>query len=240
MAQVQTKAIVLSSLKYSDTSLIVKCFTLKDGLKTYLLKGILSSRKKKINAAYFQPLSQLIIEANHNSKGSLNSIKEVRIHNPYTTIPNQIFKQSIVLFLSEILSNTIQEEEANESLFVFVETALLWLDTHDDVSNFHLLFLIKLTKYLGFYPDTTNTNYNYFTLRQGVFVNTLIDKTTISKHDLFLFKKLLGINFEDMNTITFNKSERQQIIKVIIRYFELHLTGFRRPKSLHVLEAVFS
>ena len=142
MALVTTKAIVISSLKYGDTSLIVSCFTQNEGLKAYLIKGVLSSKKGKIKAAYFQPLTQLKIEANHNNKGNLNSLKEVHVVNPYKNIYSNIFKQTIVLFLSEILGSTIQEEEENESLFSYLETSLSWLDTHDKTSNFHLLFFI--------------------------------------------------------------------------------------------------
>ena len=79
MAIVNTKAIVLNSLKYGDTSLIVRCFTLNEGIKTYLIRGVLKAKKGKIKAAYFQPLTQLKIEANHNNKGNLNSLKEVQI-----------------------------------------------------------------------------------------------------------------------------------------------------------------
>ena len=240
MALVKTKAIVLSSLKYSDTSLIVRCFTLEDGLKSYLLKGVLSAKKGKIKAAYFQPLTQLKIEANHNIKGNLNSIKEVHVVNPYKNIYTNIFKQTIVLFLSEILSSTIQEEESNEQLFSFLETSFIWLDTNDKTSNFHLLFLLNLSKFLGFYPDITNLNHSYFNLIDGNFSKSTVEKEVLFGDNLTQFKKLLGTNFDGIESIKFNKKERQQVLQIIIRYFELHLDGFRRPKSLKVLETVFN
>ncbi|MDG1528420.1 MAG: DNA repair protein RecO [Polaribacter sp.] len=240
MALIKTKAIVLSSLKYSDTSLIVRCFTLEDGLKSYLLKGVLSAKKGKIKAAYFQPLTQLNIEASHNTKGNLNSIKEVHVVNPYKNIYTNIFKQTIVLFLSEMLSSTIQEEEANEQLFSFLETSFIWLDTNDKTSNFHLLFLLNLSKFLGFYPDTTNINHSYFNLIDGNFNESPLEKEVVFGDNLTQFKKLLGTNFDGIESINFNKKERQQVLQIIIRYFELHLDGFRRPKSLKVLETVFN
>ncbi|MDG1040346.1 MAG: DNA repair protein RecO [Polaribacter sp.] len=240
MASVTTKAIVLSSLKYNDTSLIVRCFTLEDGLKSYLLKGVLSAKKGKIKAAYFQPLTQLNIEANHNIKGNLNSIKEVHIENPYKNIYTNIFKQTIVLFLSEMLSSTIQEEEANEQLFSFLEASFIWLDANDKTSNFHLLFLLNLSKFLGFYPDTTNINQSYFNLIDGNFTELTIEKEVVFGDNLTQFKKLLGTNFDSIESINFNKKERQQVLQIIIRYFELHLDGFRKPKSLKVLETVFN
>jgi DNA repair protein RecO (recombination protein O) len=240
MAFIKTKAIVFSSLKYGDTSLIVRCFTLEDGLRSYLLKGILSAKKGKIKPAYFQPLTQLNIEANHNNKGSLNSIREVHIINPYKNIYTNIFKQTIVLFLSEILSSTIQEEEANEALFSFLETSFIWLDTNDKTSNFHLLFLLNLTKFLGFYPDTIKSSYPYFNLIDGNFTETTTEKEVVFGSDLVQFKKLLGTNFDGIESIKFNQQERQQVLQTILRYFELQLDGFRHPKSLKILETVFN
>jgi len=240
MALIKTKAIVLSSLKYGETSLIVRCFTLEDGLRSYLLRGILNSKKGKIKSAYFQPLTQLKIEANHNNKGNLNSIREVHIVNPYKNIYTTIFKQTIVLFLSEILSSTIQEEEANEGLFSFLETSFIWLDTNDKTANFHLLFLLNLTKFLGFYPDISNINSNYFNLIEGNFMESTTEKEVVFGDNLVQFKKLLGTNFDSIESIKFNQQERQQVLQIIIRYFELHLDGFRRPKSLKVLETVFN
>ncbi|MFN0728498.1 DNA repair protein RecO [Polaribacter gochangensis] len=240
MTLIKTKAIVLSSLKYGETSLIVRCFTLEDGLRSYLLRGILNSKKGKIKSAYFQPLTQLNIEANHNNKGNLNSIREVHIVNPYKNIYTTIFKQTIVLFLSEILSSTIQEEEANEGLFSFLETSFIWLDTNDKTANFHLLFLLNLTKFLGFYPDISNINSNYFNLIEGNFMESTTEKEVVFGDNLVQFKKLLGTNFDSIESIKFNQQERQQVLQIIIRYFELHLDGFRRPKSLKVLETVFN
>ncbi len=240
MAIINTKAIVFSSLKYGDTSLIVKCFTLKEGIKTYLIKGILKAKKGKIKAAYFQPLTQLVINANHNNKGNLNSLKEVHVVHPYKSIYQNIFKQTIVLFLSDVLSTCVQEEEENSSLFSYIETSLIWLDTHDEISNFHLIFLFNLSKYLGFYPDLSETSGDYFNLLEGRFQFKSLEKETITGSDLIQFKKLLGTNFDTIDSVKFSKRERQQVLSIIIRYFELHLDGFRTPKSLGVLETVFS
>ena len=149
---VTTKAIVLSTIKYGDADLIVKCYT-QEGLKSYMLKRILKAKKGKLKAAYFQPLTQLELVAKHNVKGNLNFIKEAKVSYPYSSITFDISKQAIALFLSEILNKSIHEEEVNAPLFEYIETALIWLDTHNNVANFHLLFLVNLTKHLGFYPE---------------------------------------------------------------------------------------
>jgi len=236
---INTKAIVISSIKYGDHHLIVKCFTELEGAKSYLLRGILSSKKKKIKAAYFQPLTQLNIVANHKSNQTLHTIKEVEINNHYSSIPIDIYKQSIVLFLSEILNYSIQEEEENGPLFNYLESAFSWLDTSKNSSNFHLVFLLNLTKYLGFYPELNNSDYNYFDLSEGNFTNQLPKFNFIKGNDLIEFRKLLGINFDAIETIKFNSRSRQQVLSILIQYYELHLNGFRKPKSLEVLKALF-
>lgn len=240
MTVVSTKAIVLSTVKYSDTSLIVKCYTLKDGLKSYLVRGVLKSKKGGLKAGYFQALTQLNLIANHSEKRTLHTIKEVHVSNPYKSIYKDIVKQSIVLFLAEVLSYAIQEEEPNNNLFSYIETAFTWLDVHDHVANFHLLFLFNLTQFLGFYPDVSEKEKLGFNLIEGNFTNNTTQKNTIYKNEFYQFKKLLGINFDAMESVSFSKQERQTVLKIIIRYFELHLDGFRTPKSLQILEAVFS
>ena len=240
MAVITTKAIVLSTLKYSVSSLIVKCYTQEEGLKSYLIRGILKAKKGGLKIAYFQPLNQLNIVATHRNKGSLNAIKEVQISNPYKTIYKNIIKQSVVLFLSEVLSYSIKEEEKNNALFDYIETGLVWLDLHDEVANFHLLFLLNLTRFLGFYPDLTEKEKIGFDLLEGNFTDVTSQKNVIYGNNFYQFKKLLGINFDSIENVSFNKQERQIVLKIIIQYFELHLDGFKKPKSLQILETVFS
>jgi len=240
MEIVNTKAIILSSHKFDDTSLIVKCYTQAEGVKSYLIRGVLKPKKKGIKAAYFQPLTQLKIIAKHTTKNTLNAIKEVQIIYPYKSIHTDIIKQSVVLFLSEVLSNAIQEEEQNLALYEYLETALIWLDLHDKVANFHLLFLLNLSGFLGFYPDTSEINKKGFDLLEGNFSDSIHEKNVISNNDFYQFKKLLGIIFDNLESVAYSKDERQLVLQVIIHYFKLHLGGFRDPKSLQVLETVFS
>src|SRR5690606_3541475 len=149
-----TKALVLSSLKYGDSSLIVRALTESDGLKSYMLKGVLSSRKGKLRPAYFLPLMHLEIVADHRNKGNLEHLSEVKVATPYQSLHTEVTKNSVVLFLAEMLGNSIQEEQRDQELFSYLEYALQWLDTHRLSPDFHLLFLVNLSKYLGFYPDT--------------------------------------------------------------------------------------
>ena len=130
--QISTKALVLSSIKYGDTSLIVKAFTYTDGLKSYLLKGILASKRGKLKTAYFQPLSQLEIVVNHKNKGTLERLIDAKVNYPYQSVHTDIAKNAMILFLSEILVNSIFEEEQNKDLFHFMDCLLYTSDAADD------------------------------------------------------------------------------------------------------------
>lgn len=188
--------------------------------------------------AYFQPLSILDIEAVHKNKGTLENFKEVKIAFPFHSIHLDIFKSTMVLFLSEILHHSIHEEEKNESLFTFLEIALHWLDEHDEISNFHLILMLETTKYLGFYPDTSAIDMPFFEMIEGVF-NPFQAVSSLSEHETQLFKKLIQLKFDNSQK-TFNVIERQLLLKILIDYYSFHLDGFKRPKSLDVLKEVFS
>ncbi|MEA1786567.1 DNA repair protein RecO [Arenibacter sp. GZD96] len=238
--QVTTKAIVFSSLKFGDTSLIVKAFTASDGLKSYLLKGILASKKGKLKVAYFQPLTQLELVALHRNKGTLETIKEAKIQYAYVSIHCNLAKNALVLFLAELLGNAIQEEERNPELFQFMESAFQWLDLNTEVANFHLVFLLRLTQFLGFYPETSEIAGAYFDLEEGRFTDSPTLYTQIKGDNLTHFKLFLGTDFDTMNTIGMSKYSRQELLKSIMLYYELHIHGFRNPKSLAILNEVFS
>ena len=235
---ITSKAIVLNAIKYGDYDLIVKCYT-EQGLRSYLVKRIYKATKGKLSPAFFQPLTQLEITANYNNNRTLHFIKEAKISSPYTTIYNNVIKQTMMVFLSEVLSHALKEEEENELLFSYLETAFQWLDANSETANFHLVFLMNLTKYLGFYPEKGN-QFLYFDLIEGKFTNHLISNLYISGKNLDYFKVLLGTNFDGLEQLKLNKTNRQDLLEILIQYFELHLPGFRKPRSLEVLKAVFS
>ena len=236
--QIKTQAIVLSAIKFQEKSLIVKCYTQSDGLKSYFIPTAFSSKKSNQKIAYFQPLNLLEIEANHKNKGTLEHFKEVKLAYTYQNINTDIVKSSMVLFLSEVLHNSIFEEEKNEDLFAFIETSLMWLDTHDTISNFHLIFLLQLTKFLGFYPQLQESDASYFEMIDGVF-SPLQGTSCLNEHETNLLKKALLLKFDNNHKI-FNGVERQTLLNILLDYYAIHLDGFRKPKSLEVLKEVFS
>jgi DNA repair protein RecO (recombination protein O) len=234
---VKTKAIVISSIKYQEKSLIVKCFTEVAGLKSYFVQNAFSNKKSHQKIGYFQPLTLLEIEANHKNKGALEYFKEIKLASTYQSINTNVFKSSIAIFLSEILHNVIQEGSENEELFSFLENALLWLDTHTDTSNFHLIVLLEITKYLGFYPEKTNLDLIFFELSEGVF-SSHQGITSLSESDTHLFKRLLELKF-DGNQRIFSSNERQFLLKTLLNYYNFHIEGFKMPKSLEILTEIY-
>ncbi len=237
--QIKTKAIVLTSLKYGEADLIVKCLT-EVGVKSYLLRSIFRSKSKKLKIGYFQPLSQIEISAIHNKQGNLNKITEARVHYLYQSLASNIYKQSIALFLAEVLAYALKEEEENQLQFQYIETALKWLDINESFADFHLVFMLELTKYLGFYPDTSQMSANFFDLEEGNFTVLQPFRSFIKEDKLILFKSLIGIKFDDMLRLKWNSESRQIVLDVLLEYYELHLPGFRKPRSLKVLKEVFN
>lgn len=237
---VHTNAIVISAIKYAEADLIVKCFTQSSGLKTYMLRGVLKSRKGKFKTSLFQPLTQLELVAKHKDKGSLEYLQDAKILTHYQTLHTEVLKSAMVMFISEMLKNTIQEEEENEELYHYLENTINWLDSHSDIANFHLLFLLKLTRYLGFYPDDSEKELNYFNLLDGVFQSSKTNSYCINGAVLENLKTLLGTNFETINKVKLSKNHRAELLELLLNYYQLHIESFKKPKSLTVLHEIFN
>src|SRR5699024_3459856 len=122
------------------------------------------SKKGRVKAAMFQPFSLLELIARHRNSGRLEYIKEAKITAINPSIRSEMQKTSMAIFLSEVIQNAVQEEEQNKALFEFLETSIQWLETNAEIANFHLFFLVKLTKYLGIYPHYQNADEAFFNL----------------------------------------------------------------------------
>lgn len=237
---VSTKAIVLSKLKYRDNDLILKCYTSKFGVQSYLLRNVLKSKRSKFKLAYFQEISLLELETSQRDSRSLQYIKDIKLGFIYQSIHINLIKSSMAMFVSELLSIILKEEEENKELYEFLETSFIWFDQTDTDTNFHLMFMIELSKYLGFYPNLKNQNYHYFNLELGVFQNNEAGSYCISGEKLIHFKTLLGIKFDTSKAFQIANSKKQDLLEVLLTYFKLHLHGFRNPKSVNILHQVFN
>lgn len=180
------------------------------------------------------------IDYDYKTNKSLQYLKELKLHQNYIALHTNIIKSSIALFLSEVLSDILKEEEENPELYQFLETSLLWFDQSDIDGSFHLMFLMELTKYLGFYPSEVDVNAYYFDLEAGKFVESEVGSYCVSGETLTYLKQLLGIKFDVNKKLQISLTQKRELLNMILLYFKLHLDGFRKPKSLDVLNQIFS
>ena len=235
-----TAAFPIHNLKYGDTSLISHCFTKKYGLRSFMLKGILNGKRKTVKKSLFQPLSHIEIVAQFKNTQNLSFVREAKLLTPYQSIPFDIRKNALLMFLSEILYQVLKEEaESNPQLFEFIRHSFIWLDQHENIGNFHLKFLLELSRHIGFFPNIENPDHAYFDLESG-------STTPLLPHGLHLktplksqWVSLLGTDFDSASTIRLSKLERAELLEQVITYFRLHLQHFSTPKSIAVLNDVF-
>jgi DNA repair protein RecO (recombination protein O) len=204
-----------------------------------MLYRILSSKRGKLNTSYFQPLTLLELEAVHKDKGSLERIKEAKVIHPYRTLHVNMIKSTMVIFLAEVIKNSIREEEKNLDLFKFLENSLIWLDDHEQIANFHILFLLKLSKYLGFYPDQTNINRSHFNLLEGIFQDSKTNDYCEEGLSVQALKQFFGTDFDEISGIKLTKATRFETLNLLLNYYKLHLHNFKNPRSLLVLKQLF-
>lgn len=236
----KTKGIVFHQLKYSETSLIVKIYTREFGLQSYLIKGA-RSKKSKIGPALLQHLSLLEMVVSHKEKGSLQYIREIRSAHQYSSLPFDIVKSSITLFINEMLMKSIREEEANPALFDYIFQSMQWLDlATSGFVNFHLVFALQLTRYLGFYPHGIySARTPYFDLEEGCFENKRpLHPNYIQAQDTEKFSLLMEYSFENTKALKLNHDNRNKFLDQLIHYYQLHLPNFGELKSLDVLRTV--
>lgn len=222
----------MHSLKYGDNGKIVRIYTDSDGLLSFLVQGF--SSKNSFKKIHFQALNILQFTFYHKQKNHLHRIKEVKLEN-IDTQQQDIKKLSIRMFISELLHNSIKEEEQNPELYAFIRN---WLtefnDTFELNINTHLLFTLDLTKHLGFYPHNENEKGKYFHLREGTFGEAVTNSEMLSEEKSKLLHDLLkGRN-------SFSNNERRQLIGVLMEYYKQHLSDFKDLKSKSVLEVVLS
>lgn len=237
----KTRGIVFSYTEYRETSLIVKIYTELFGIQSYIVNGV---RKKnaKLNVGWFQPLTPVEMVVYHKERHGLQRIAEIRPMPVLRSIPFDVVKSTITLFLNEVLCKAIKEEEENQLLFEFLFNTIQLFDVQQPVSNdFHLLFLIRLTRYLGFYPIQNYDHLHpYFNLVDGKFQNE------IPLHPYYLNSKA-ALNFSELILHSADLSSRLNIIAAdkkallenLLEYYRLHIAGFSGVKSHKVLEQIF-
>jgi len=238
----KTRGIVLHSLPYNDTYAITLIYTEEFGRVSYLTSQS-KSRKSRVPRSLFHPLAILDLEVEHQNLRDIQRIKEIKIHIPLVTILTDPVKSALGIFLAELISKVIREEQTNRLLFDFLLQSVQVLElTNDSPANFHLAFMIRLSSLLGFYPDSTGYQRGmYFDMQNGVFTrNKPVNNNFLNPDESMVFYNLLRMSYENMAAFRFSGRERQAIIHRVLDYYRLHLSDFPEIKSLEVLHDVFS
>ncbi len=235
----KTRGIVFKTTDYSESSVIVQVFTEKFGLQSYLINGVKKPRAK-ISRNMLQPLHLLEMVVYHKPNGNIQRVTELRNVPVLKEIPYSLVKSSLVIFLNEVIYKAIRQQETDETLFNFIFHSVEWLDHQEGgLANFHLLFLVHLSRYLGFHPEKNETETSYFDLKDGLFVSKR------PEHNLYLappytqyFNLLIGRNFEDLPEIRLPNDIRRFLLDRLLEYYALHIDGFGQIRSHEVLEEV--
>lgn len=223
---VKTRGVVLGSIKYKETSIIVNIYTEALGTKSYIVNGV---RDKKGKIAFFQPLTMLDMVVYDNMSKGLNRISEYSIYRPYKSATFELRKIAVLLFLSELFIKTLKEEHPDEELFSFIIKRLTLFDEIDEeYEDFHLIFLLEYAAYLGVRPSSAEDIAKDF--------GRLLDKDVEQTLDELLKQEEDRASF----SLKINATLRRKILEVMIDYYQIHFPSMGRIQSLAILKDVFS
>lgn len=233
----KTEGIVLSTLRYSDRYAITHVYTADFGATSYLLP-ITSSKKAKIKNSLFFPFSLLRMEVEHLPKRDIQKLKEVERLLPLYEICTDMSKLSLTFFLSEFLYRVLRESDNNEITFQYIKNSVETLEAaNKGIGNFHIAFMIGLTRFMGIYPNWENSESDrYFDMLNGEFKHNIPSHTHFLKQDESGYIKYLNrINYYNMHKFKLSRDNRNIIINYLLEYYRLHLYDFPKLKSLEVL-----
>ena len=236
----KTQGIVLQSLRYGDTSLIVKVFTREVGLKSYMVKGAFN-RNAKNRVALFQNLHLInYIEVGNPKKATLGYMKDVQLKTVYHSLPFVMNKSAIVMYVSELLSKTLTEQEKNEPLYDFIEQSMLWLDLVEaDYANFPLYFTLELTRHLGFYPQPNYVEGYCFDMMEGQFSHDYpVHPYYFDNAAAAILSRFQDAAIDEACRLPLNVVQRRELLDGIITFMRLHAPVMKGFKSHEVLKTV--
>ncbi len=238
----KTEGIVLHGLKYGDNGRIVTVYTESFGRCSFILQGI-HAKKSPNKVNLLQPLFLLEMEVDHKQGRELQRARELRANHPYQTVPYDVVKSSQAIFLAEFLFKVLKEEEARPELYQFLNHSFQIFDLlRTGVANFHLSFLIQLTRYMGFSPsENYNESRPFFDMASGLFVTHRPPHLYyMDKQESAIFVAFITSSYEEMANLSLTSSHRNQLQIKMIDYFSLHLGIQLHIKSLTILREIFS
>ncbi len=243
----KTKGIVIKQTKFSDSGVIVKIFTEELGIQSFFVRGLRTRNSKRSKGgsisktAMYQPLTMLNLVVSYSEKKSLHHINEVSIWYAYQSMTENSIKRTLLFFIDELLHKSLKEETANRDLFNWIHQALVWLDLADEgFVNFHLVFMMQLSMFLGFYPKKElSENLTVLDMQEGRFSNKLPSHPYyVTGETASILSQIRDIKFEDSVALNLNNKNRRIILETLISYYKLHLPSIGEFKSLEVLSVV--
>ena len=236
----KVQGIVIQTVRYGDTSLIVKVFTRRFGIKSYMVKGVFS-RTSKNKAALFQHLNIIsFVEAGKPNANALGYLKDVQLDYTYQTLPFEMNKSAIMLYVSELLSKTLVGQEENDDMYQFVIHSLQWLDlVESSYANFPMFFTLELTRFLGFYPKPGYKDGFCFDMMEGNFVADYpIHPYYLGASASTLLFRLLGKGIDEACQVPLNVNQRRELMDGLIVFMRLHAPVMKNFQSHEVLKTV--
>jgi len=237
----KTQAIVLHAIKYGETRLIVDMFTKTFGRQAFIV-SIPKTPKGKVKKQFFQPLTILEIETDLRPRQQLQKLHDVRLAAPFASIPFEPDKLAISLFVAEFLYYALRSEQQNELLYDYLEYSILWLDGQQArYANFHLVFLLRLTRFLGFYPNLDDyMDGDCFDLRESEFMPVPpVHRDFLHPEEAQKVQLMMRMDFPTMHLFRMSHQERNRLLDVTLKYYRLHLPDFPEMKSIEVLQALY-
>jgi len=236
----KTKGIFLRSYKYSDSSVIAHIYTEKFGRQSFIIRGI-HSKKSKTKINLFQPLYLLDLIVYEKEDRNIQHLKSAGLSVSYGKIPYDIKRNTQVLFITEILMKCLKEEESNLTLFNFLTQSAIILDEKEEgISNFSVVFLFQLTRFLGIFPNYPPKEKNlYFDMESSSFCNVKPFHNYYMEDEITSrFCELFQVGLTDMEKLCFSNSIRVMLLSKLLTYYKLHLGLTGEIKSLEVLKEI--
>ncbi len=237
-----TRGVVLHSLKYSEDSLIVNIFTETHGNLGFIVR-IPRSRRSPLRSVLLRPLSILEVVFDYRPNQNLQRMSEVRLSVSYQSLPYEPLKETMALFLSEFLFYSLRNEQSASTLFSYLVNSLQWLDAQSQgYSNFHLVFLMRLTRFLGIWPNAEDGHHDdFFDLLSSQYTGVRPPHGFyLEPEEACLLPLILRMNYQTMHLFKMNHVQRGRFLEVLNTYYRLHIPDFPVLKSIAVLRDVLS
>ena len=240
----KTRGIVLHTLRYADSKVIVTMFTERHGALSFMVR-VPHSRRSVMQSVLLSPLSLLEVDVDYQEKAQLQRLIDVRVDEPYQSLPYNPMKQTIALFLAEFLYYSLREEQENPELFAYLLNSLLWLDMQQQsFANFPLTFLIRLSRFLGFWPNVATVSQEevqYFDLLEAEMKTVQPPHGSYLKPEEAAFVPLMmRMDFATMHLYQFSRQQRARLMQILNDYYRLHVPHFPELKSMAILREVLS